>query len=212
MYLLSDLGTGVTGEVLHVDAGYHAVGMIAADETDSSAELVNGMTARRTRLNGQQQLRHTVPFHHMGRKPRPAIGVVIDGCPPLIPLTEADIQPWLDRRSPGQSKFTTQRQESDQVKILSGVFEGKTTGAPISLMIENTDARSKDYDDIKDKFRPGHADYTYWAKYGIRDYRGGGRASARETACRVAAGAVARKILGDRRVKSAARVMQIGAA
>ncbi|MDP9127812.1 MAG: chorismate synthase [Pseudomonadota bacterium] len=125
-----------------------------------------------------------------------AIGVVIDGCPPLIPLNEADVQPWLDRRKPGQSKFTTQRQETDQVKILSGTFEGITTGAPISMIIQNNDARSKDYDDIKDKFRPGHADYTYWMKYGVRDPRGSGRASARETACRVAAGAVARKILG----------------
>jgi chorismate synthase len=131
-----------------------------------------------------------------GESHGPAIGVVVDGCPSKIALSEADIQPWLDQRRPGQSKFTTQRQESDQVKILSGVFEGQTTGAPISMVIENTDTRSKDYDDIKDKFRPGHADYTYWAKYGIRDYRGGGRSSARETACRVAAGAVARKVLG----------------
>jgi chorismate synthase len=135
-------------------------------------------------------------FTTWGESHGAAIGVVVDGCPPLIPLAEADIQPWLDRRKPGQSKFTTQRRESDQVKILSGVFEGVTTGAPVSLIIENTDARSKDYDDIKDKFRPGHADYTYQAKYGIRDYRGGGRSSARETACRVAAGAIARKILG----------------
>jgi chorismate synthase len=138
-----------------------------------------------------------------------AIGVVIDGCPPLIPLTEADIQPWMDRRRPGQSKFTTQRQEADQVKILSGTFEGMTTGAPISILIENTDMRSKDYDDVKDKFRPGHADYTYQVKYGIRDYRGGGRSSARETACRVAAGAIARKILGDS-IKVRGAVIQIG--
>ncbi|MGB9153594.1 MAG: chorismate synthase [Alphaproteobacteria bacterium] len=148
-------------------------------------------------------------FTTWGESHGPAIGVVIDGCPSLIPLNEADIQPWLDKRKPGQSKFTSQRQEGDQVKILSGVFEGVTTGAPISLVIENTDARSKDYDDIKDKFRPGHADYTYWVKYGIRDYRGGGRSSARETACRVAAGAVARKILGDKfSVRGA--VVQIG--
>jgi chorismate synthase len=120
---------------------------------------------------------------------------VVDGVPPRIALGEGDIQPWLDRRKPGTSRFTTQRRESDAVKILSGVFEGQTTGTPISLMIENEDARSKDYSDIKDKFRPGHADYTYWAKYGIRDYRGGGRSSARETASRVAAGAVARKVL-----------------
>src|SRR5712675_37578 len=127
-----------------------------------------------------------------------AIGCVVDGCPPLLPLTEADIQPWLDKRRPGQSKFTTQRREPDQVKILSGVFEGQTTGTPISLLIENQDSREKDYAAIKDSFRPGHADYTYWKKYGIRDYRGGGRASARETAPRVAAGAIARKVLTHR--------------
>ncbi|MDE2029663.1 MAG: chorismate synthase [Alphaproteobacteria bacterium] len=148
-------------------------------------------------------------FTTWGESHGPAIGVAIDGCPPLIPLTEDDIQPWLDRRRPGQSKFTTQRQEADKVKILSGVFEGVTTGTPISLLIENTDARSKDYAEIKDKFRPGHADYTYWVKYGIRDYRGGGRSSARETACRVAAGAVARKILGDA-IKVRGAVVQIG--
>src|SRR5207237_618408 len=111
-----------------------------------------------------------------------AIGCVVDGCPPLIPLAVEDIQHWLDRRKPGQSRFTTQRQEADAVKILSGVFEGETTGTPIQLMIENTDQRPRDYTNIKDSFRPGHADYTYWAKYGIRDYRGGGRSSARETA------------------------------
>ncbi|MFA5040387.1 MAG: chorismate synthase [Bdellovibrionales bacterium] len=138
-----------------------------------------------------------------------AIGVVVDGCPSLIPLAEADIQPWLDRRKPGQSRLTTQRKESDTVKILSGVFEGVTTGAPISLMIENTDVRSKDYSDIKDKFRPSHCDYAYSAKYGIRDYRGGGRGSARETACRVAAGAIARKILGDT-VSVRGALIQIG--
>jgi len=148
-------------------------------------------------------------FTTWGESHGPAIGVVIDGCPPLISLTEEDIQPWLDKRRPGQSKYTTQRQESDKIKILSGVFEGTTTGAPISLLIENTDARSKDYDDIKDKFRPGHADYTYWVKYGIRDYRGGGRSSARETACRVAAGAVARIILGER-ISVRGAVVQMG--
>jgi chorismate synthase len=148
-------------------------------------------------------------FTTWGESHGPAIGLVIDGCPPLIPLVEADIQPWLDRRKPGQSKFTTQRKEADQVKILSGVFEGVTTGAPIGMLIENTDARSKDYDDVKDKFRPGHADYTYQVKYGIRDYRGGGRSSARETACRVAAGAVARKILGEKILVRGA-VVQIG--
>jgi chorismate synthase len=126
-----------------------------------------------------------------------AIGCVVDGVPPRLPLAEPDIQHWLDRRRPGQSKFTTQRREPDQVKILSGVFEGQTTGAPIALLIENVDQRSKDYGAIKDQFRPGHADFTYQAKYGIRDYRGGGRASARETAMRVAAGAIARKVLGD---------------
>jgi chorismate synthase len=125
-----------------------------------------------------------------------AIGCVVDGCPPRIPLTEADIQPWLDRRRPGQSRFTTQRQEPDQVRILSGVFEGMTTGTPVSLVIENVDQRSRDYSDIAAKFRPGHADLTYELKYGIRDYRGGGRSSARETAMRVAAGAIARKVLG----------------
>jgi chorismate synthase len=121
---------------------------------------------------------------------------VVDGCPPRIPLAEADIQPWLDRRRPGQSRFTTQRQEPDQVRILSGVFEGVTTGTPIALMIDNVDQRSRDYGEIADRFRPGHADVTYELKYGIRDYRGGGRASARETAMRVAAGAIARKVLG----------------
>jgi chorismate synthase len=148
-------------------------------------------------------------FTTFGESHGPAIGVVVDGCPPLIPLSEADIQPWMDRRKPGQSKFTTQRKEADEVKILSGVFEGVTTGAPIGMLIENTDARSKDYDDVKDKFRPGHADYAYQVKYGIRDYRGGGRSSARETACRVAAGAIARKIL-DNKVKIRGAVIQIG--
>jgi len=139
---------------------------------------------------------HLFSFTSWGESHGPAIGCVVDGTPPLIPLSAADIQPWLDKRKPGQSRFTTQRRESDTVEILSGVFEGKTTGTPISLLIRNEDARGKDYDAIKDKFRPGHADYTYWKKYGIRDYRGGGRQSARETAVRVAAGAVARKILG----------------
>ncbi len=131
-----------------------------------------------------------------GESHGPALGCVVDGVPPFLPLSEADIQPWLDRRKPGQSRFTTQRREMDQVKILSGVFQGVTTGTPVSLIIENTDQRSKDYDEIRDKFRPGHADYTYLAKYGVRDWRGGGRASARETAARVAAGAVARLVLG----------------
>jgi chorismate synthase len=138
-----------------------------------------------------------------GESHGPAIGCVVDGCPPGIPLTDADIQVYLDRRKPGQSKYVSQRQEPDCVRILSGVFQDErmthqvTTGTPIALLIENVDARSKDYSDIRDKFRPGHADYTYWAKYGLRDYRGGGRQSARETASRVAAGAVARKVLNQ---------------
>ena len=132
-----------------------------------------------------------------GESHGPAIGCVIDGCPPLIPLSVEDIQPDLDRRRPGQSRYTTQRQEADQVEILSGVFEGKTTGTPIALLIRNTDQRPKDYANIAAQFRPGHADFTYQHKYGIRDYRGGGRSSARETAARVAAGAVAKKVLRE---------------
>ncbi|MCL4118785.1 UNVERIFIED_CONTAM: hypothetical protein GTU68_062781 [Idotea baltica] len=130
-----------------------------------------------------------------GESHGPALGATIDGCPPNIPLDASMLQTWLDKRKPGQNKYTTQRQEADEVEILSGVFEGKTTGTPIQLMIRNTDQRSKDYGDIMDKFRPGHADITYWQKYGIRDYRGGGRSSARETAARVAAGGVAREVL-----------------
>ncbi|MBI6630561.1 chorismate synthase [Pontibaca salina] len=130
-----------------------------------------------------------------GESHGPALGATVDGCPPGVPIDEAGLQHWLDRRKPGQNKYTTQRREPDQVRILSGVFEGQTTGTPIQLMIENTDQRSKDYSDIKDKFRPGHADITYWQKYGIRDYRGGGRSSARETAARVAAGGLARAVL-----------------
>lgn len=126
-----------------------------------------------------------------------AIGCVVDGVPPRITLAESDIQPWLDRRRPGRSRYVSQRREPDTVRIVSGVFEGRTTGTPINLTIENVDARSRDYDDINDVYRPGHADFTYQRKYGIRDWRGGGRASARETASRVAAGAVARKVLGD---------------
>jgi chorismate synthase len=133
-----------------------------------------------------------------GESHGPAIGCVVDGCPPRLALSEADIQPFLDRRRPGQSRFTTQRQEPDQVRILSGVFEGMTTGTPIALQIDNVDQRSRDYGEIAAKFRPGHADLAYELKYGIRDYRGGGRSSARETAMRVAAGAVARKVLGAR--------------
>ncbi|HYZ33291.1 MAG TPA: chorismate synthase [Crenalkalicoccus sp.] len=131
-----------------------------------------------------------------GESHGPAIGCAVDGCPPRIALSEADIQPYLDRRRPGQSKFVTQRQEPDQVRILSGVFEGMTTGTPVALVIENQDQRSRDYGEIRDRFRPGHADLTYELKYGIRDHRGGGRSSARETAMRVAAGAIARKVLG----------------
>lgn len=140
-------------------------------------------------------------FGHMfrvttwGESHGPALGCTVDGCPPGIALAESDIQPWLDRRKPGQSKYTTQRREDDAVRILSGVFEGRTTGTPIQLMIENTDQRSKDYGQIAQSFRPGHADITYHQKYGIRDYRGGGRSSARETAARVAAGGVARAVL-----------------
>jgi chorismate synthase len=137
-------------------------------------------------------------FTTWGESHGPAIGCIIDGVPPLIPLKEDDIQFYLDKRKPGQSRFTTQRKEPDSIKILSGVFNGQTTGTPIGLIIENQDQRSKDYGDIKDKFRPGHADYTYEKKYGIRDYRGGGRSSARETAMRVAAGAIARKIIAFR--------------
>jgi chorismate synthase len=144
-----------------------------------------------------------------GESHGPAIGGVIDGCPPLLPLTEADIQPWLDKRRPGQSKFTTQRQEPDTVRILSGVFEGLTTGTPISLMIDNQDSRSRDYAAISTQFRPGHADLTYDLKYGIRDYRGGGRSSARETAVRVAAGAVARLVLGGT-VRIRGALVQVG--
>jgi chorismate synthase len=158
-------------------------------------------------------------FGHMfrvttwGESHGPAIGCVVDGCPPLVPLTEADIQGFMEKRKPGQSKYTTQRREPDEVKILSGVMideDGvqKTTGTPISLMVENTDQRSKDYSEIKDRFRPGHADFTYDAKYGIRDYRGGGRSSARETAMRVAAGAVARKVLQGVTIRGA--LVQVG--
>ncbi|MFN0217956.1 MAG: chorismate synthase [Hyphomicrobium sp.] len=148
-----------------------------------------------------------------GESHGPAIGVVVDGCPPGLPLTAADIQVFLDQRKPGQSRFTTQRREADEVRILSGVFsdangQDVTTGAPIALEIQNTDQRSKDYGDNAEKYRPGHADYTYDAKYGIRDYRGGGRSSARETASRVAAGAIARKVIAGVRVRGA--LVQIG--
>lgn len=152
-------------------------------------------------------------YHTFGESHGPAIGCVVDGVPPRIPLSEADIQKFLDRRKPGQNRFTTQRREGDSVQILSGVFEGKTTGTPIGLLIFNEDVKSKDYADIKDKFRPGHADFTYMEKYGIRDYRGGGRSSARETAMRVAAGAIARNLLEHeigKKIKIQAAVVQIG--
>ena len=155
----------------------------------------------------------TFRFATWGESHGPAIGCLVDGVPPRIPLSEADIQPWLDRRKPGQSRYVTQRREPDQVRILSGTFEGRTTGTPVALMIENVDQRSKDYGDIKDKFRPGHAEYTYWKKYGTYDYRGGGRSSARETAMRVAAGAVARKTLDhllERPVEIRAALIQVG--
>ncbi len=148
-------------------------------------------------------------FTSWGESHGPAIGCVVDGTPPRIPLSEADIQVWLDKRRPGQSRFVTQRQEPDTVRILSGVFEGVTTGTPIALHIDNVDQRSRDYSEIKDKFRPAHADYTYFKKYGVRDYRGGGRQSARETAVRVAAGAIARKILGGN-VTVRGAVVQLG--
>ncbi len=157
---------------------------------------------------------HMFRFTSFGESHGAAIGCVVDGCPPRIPLEASEIQHYLDRRRPGQSRYTTQRQEPDAVKILSGVFSDEltggqvTTGAPIALVIENVDQRSKDYSDIKDKYRPGHADYTYDVKYGLRDYRGGGRSSARETATRVAAGAIARKIVPGMKVRAA--LVQMG--
>jgi chorismate synthase len=147
-------------------------------------------------------------FSTWGESHGPALGAVVDGCPPGLALSEADIQPWLDKRRPGTSRFTTQRQEPDQVRILSGVYEGRTTGTPISLMIENVDQRSKDYSEVAAKYRPGHADYAYDAKYGFRDPRGGGRSSARETAARVAAGAVARLVIPE--VSIRAYLVEIG--
>ena len=152
---------------------------------------------------------HAFRFTTWGESHGPQIGCVVDGVPPKIELSEEDLQYWLDRRRPGRSRYTTQRQEADLVKIVSGVFEGYTTGTPIGLIICNEDQRSRDYSEIKNKLRPAHADYTYRAKYGIRDYRGGGRASARETAMRVAAGAVARKILGEK-IKIRGALVQIG--
>ena len=157
---------------------------------------------------------HMLRVTTFGESHGPALGCVVDGCPPRLPLTAADIQAQLDRRRPGQSRYTTQRREPDSVRILSGIFTDEaagtavTTGAPIALLIENVDQRSKDYSDIKDKYRPGHADYTYDVKYGVRDYRGGGRSSARETAARVAAGAIARKIVSGVTVRGA--LVQMG--
>ena len=145
-----------------------------------------------------------------GESHGPEIGCVVDGAPPRLALAEADIQRWMDRRRPGQSRFTTQRREPDRVRIVSGWFEGRTTGAPLAMIVENVDRRSKDYDELAELYRPGHADYTYDAKYGVRDHRGGGRASARETAMRVAAGAVARVVLGQS-VRIRGAVVQIGA-
>ena len=152
---------------------------------------------------------HLFRFTTWGESHGPAIGCTVDGVPPRIPLQEQDIQKWLDKRRPGQSRHTTQRREADNVKILSGVFNGITTGTPISLFIENTDHRSKDYGDIQNKYRPAHADITYDRKYGIRDYRGGGRSSARETAMRVAAGGIARKVLGTD-IEIRAALVQVG--
>ena len=145
---------------------------------------------------------HAFRFTSWGESHGPALGAVVDGCPPGLSLGEADLQPWLDKRRPGTSRFTTQRQEPDRVRILSGTFEGRTTGTPISLMIENVDQRSKDYSEVALAYRPGHADYAYDAKYGFRDYRGGGRSSARETAARVAAGGVARLVIPEVRIRA----------
>ena len=152
-------------------------------------------------------------FTTWGESHGPAIGCVVDGCPPNVPIKESDIQKELNKRKPGQSKFTTQRKEDDKINILSGVFEGKTTGTPISLIIYNKDMKSRDYETIKNKFRPGHADYTYFKKYGIRDYRGGGRQSARETAARVAAGAIAKVVLQNKigaKYQAVGAVIQLG--
>jgi chorismate synthase len=151
---------------------------------------------------------HLLRFTSWGESHGAAIGGVVDGCPPGLSLSEADIQPWLDKRRPGQSRFTTQRKEMDQVRILSGIYEGKTTGAPISFIIDNADQRPKDYRNIEAAYRPGHADYSYDAKYGLRDPRGGGRSSARETACRVAAGAIARAIIPEVRIQAC--LIQLG--
>lgn len=162
-----------------------------------ASAIANGVLFAQRDAMSYNSFGHLFRFTTWGESHGPAIGAVVDGCPAGLTLTEADIQPWLDRRRPGQSRFTTQRQEPDQVEILSGVYEGLTTGTPISLLIRNVDQRSKDYSEVAQKYRPGHADYAYDAKYGRRDPRGGGRSSARETASRVAAGAVARQVLGS---------------
>ncbi len=181
LYLLSDLAAGVSGEVHHVDCGYHVVGMKAVDNVAATRAMLGPVpsAAVAAALMAGNSFGTLFRFTTWGESHGPAIGVVVDGVPPRIPLAEPDIQHWLDRRKPGQSRFTTQRREPDQVKILSGVFEGQTTGTPIQLMIDNVDARTKDYDETKDRFRPGHADYTWWAKYGIRDFRGGRHARRR---------------------------------
>src|SRR5208282_3941438 len=173
-------------------------------------ETSGGAGHRRRTGMSHNSFGHLFRVTTWGESHGPAIGAVVDGCPPRLALSEADLQPWLDRRRPGQSKYTSQRQEPDQVRILSGVFEGLTTGTPIALQIDNVDQRSRDYSEIAAKFRPGHADLTYELKYGIRDYRGGGRSSARETASRVAAGGVARKVLGEG-VRIRGALVQIGA-
>src|SRR3954468_17420676 len=186
-------------------AGYHT----ASSGIAKNCEATSKKTSMSFNTFG-----HLFRVTTFGESHGPAIGCVVDGCPPGIPLTEADIQPYLDKRRPGQSRFTTQRQEPDQVRILSGVFSDErsggqvTTGTPIGLLIDNVDPRSQDYSDIRDKYRPGHADYTYDVKYGLRDYRGGGRQSARETAMRVAAGAIARKIVPGMSVRAA--LIQMG--
>ena len=170
---------------------------------------MNGAASARVAAMSHNTFGHLFRVTTWGESHGPAIGCVVDGCPPGIALSEADIQPWLDRRRPGTSRFVTQRREPDAVRILSGVYEGATTGTPISLVIDNVDARSKDYGEIARRYRPGHADFTYRAKYGVRDPRGGGRSSARETAMRVAAGAVARKVIPGVQVRAA--VVAIGA-
>src|SRR5712671_6658691 len=200
------------------DMGWPVKGALSAVYASRRGDLTATATRATTRPERNSMSFNT--FGHLfrvttfGESHGLAIGCVVDGCPPRIPLTEADIQPYLDKRRPGQSRFTTQRREPDTVKILSGVFIDEptgaqvTTGTPIALLIDNVDQRSKDYSDIKDKYRPGHADYTYDVKYGIRDYRGGGRQSARETAMRVAAGAIARKIMPGMTVRGA--LIQMG--